>query len=74
MTSLIIVAAFSGFFYGRSFERTKTLTQAISAIKNREKIDDKISTLTPFQLCLALGGVHDECSTVLHGVDETASH
>ncbi|WP_336278484.1 hypothetical protein [Bartonella sp. CB175] len=74
MITLVIVAALSSFFYGRSFERNRTLMQAVSAFQNRKKINDKIFSLSPFHVCLALGGVPDECSTVLRGVDKTTSH
>ncbi|WP_455481780.1 hypothetical protein V4P56_04805 [Bartonella sp. B35(2025)] len=74
IAALITIAVLSGFFYGRSFERNRTLIQAVSAFKNREKINDEIFSLSSFHICLALGGVPDECATVLRGMDKTPDH
>ncbi|WP_336288143.1 MULTISPECIES: hypothetical protein [unclassified Bartonella] len=72
--ALVIVVALSSFFYGRSFERSRTLIQAVSAFQNREKINDEIFFLSPFHVCLALGGMPDECATVLRGMDEATKN
>ncbi|MCZ2203726.1 hypothetical protein [Bartonella sp. A05] len=72
--TFMIAAALSGFFYGRSFEHTKTLSQAVVAFQNREKINDETFALSPFHLCIALGGLSDECSTLLHGMDKTSRY
>ncbi|WP_336276959.1 hypothetical protein [Bartonella sp. CB178] len=70
----LIAATLSGFFYGRLLERNRTLVQAVSAFQNREKINDKVLSLSPFRLCIALGGMPDECKTLLRGMDETPNH
>lgn len=70
----VIAAALSGFFYGRSFECSKTLKQAMVAFKNREKINDETFALSPFHLCIALGGLSNECSSLLRWLDKTSYH
>ncbi|WP_455476849.1 hypothetical protein [Bartonella sp. B41] len=69
IVALIIIAALGSFFYGRSFERNRTLIQAVSAFQNREKINHEIFSLSPFRICIALGGMSDECADVLRGMD-----
>ncbi|WP_455478013.1 hypothetical protein V3565_04490 [Bartonella sp. B10] len=72
--ALITIAALSSFFYGRYFERNKTLIQAVSAFQDREKINDEIFSLSPLRICLALGGMPDECTAVLRGMDQTPDY
>ncbi|WP_332065707.1 hypothetical protein [Bartonella sp. CB189] len=74
MITLIIVVALSSFFYGRFVQKNKALIQAVSAFQNREKINDEILALSPFNVCLALGGMPDECASVVHGMDKTSRH
>ncbi|AQX18845.1 hypothetical protein Bcsk_012400 [Bartonella sp. CDC_skunk] len=71
---LVIVIALSSFFYGRSFERTRSLIQAISALQNREKINAETFTLSPFSLCRALGGMPKECAVLLHRMEKASNH
>ena len=68
--SLILAAAFlSGFFYGRSAGRTAALESAVIAYQNRERIDHETDNLSPVDLCIAVGGLPDECTTLLRGVE-----
>ncbi|KEG20335.1 hypothetical protein [Bartonella bacilliformis] len=71
MTALFFVA-FTSFFYGRSFERSKSLINAISSFQNREKINDEVFALSPFHLCLSLGGMPKECADILRRVEQVA--
>ncbi|ALE03059.1 hypothetical protein [Bartonella ancashensis] len=70
----IISTVIGSFLYGRSFERTQTLVQAISTFQNREKINNETFALSPFSLCRALGGMPEECADVLRRVDTTTDH
>ncbi|WP_051039118.1 hypothetical protein [Bartonella australis] len=69
---LVLSAGACCVFYGRSSERTKILVQAEMAFQNREKINDEVLSLSPFHLCLALGGVSKECATILRRLDKTS--
>ncbi|EYS91664.1 hypothetical protein X471_00739 [Bartonella bacilliformis str. Heidi Mejia] len=70
MITALFFVAFTSFFYGRSFERGKSLINAISSFQNREKINDEIFALSPFHLCLALGGMPEECADILRRVEQ----
>ncbi|AQX28403.1 MULTISPECIES: hypothetical protein [unclassified Bartonella] len=74
MALLIIIIALSSFFYGRSFERTRSLMQAMSALQNREKINVETFALSPFNLCRALGGMPKECTILLHRMEQASDY
>lgn len=63
-----------GFLYGRESGRKKALENAIIAFQKREKINDDISKLGDVDLCIALGGLPDECGSLMRGLDETTEN
>lgn len=69
---LIIAAAIGGFFMGQRAEKQKLLEAANAAFKNSSEVENEVETLTPYDRCLALGGVPDECKVLLRGLDKTA--
>ena len=70
--ALLLSAAFtSGFFYGRSSGRNDALKAAVTAFQNREKINHDVSKLGDIDLCVALGGMRDECEELMPGMDKT---
>jgi len=71
---LILMLAFSsGYMAGRKYGREATLKAAVQAYQTREKINHETDNLDPARLCLALGGVREECAALMRGVAEAAS-
>lgn len=69
---IIAMAALSGFFYGRKLEQKAALESAVEALQKRERINNEVSHLNSFDLCIALGGLPDQCTVFLPRLDETA--
>ena len=65
--ALIVVA----FCIGQETEKQKSLKAAITAFENSHEVENEVEALTPYQRCLALGGVPDECKVFLRGLDKT---
>lgn len=61
-----------GFLYGQASGRESALARAVVSFQNREKINHEIESLDSVGLCIALGGLPDECATLMRGVAETA--
>ena len=68
---LIIAAASGGFFMGQHWGKQKTLEAANAALENSHEVENEVETLTPYQRCLAVGGLPDECKVLLRGLDKT---
>lgn len=68
---LSFAAFMSGFFYGQNTSRKAVLEQAVSAFQQSEKIKNEVATMDDFELCIALGGLRDICTTFLRGLDKT---
>lgn len=68
---LLIAALFSGFFYGRNFERQLSYQAAISAYQNAGDIENEIHNLDNYSLCLAAGGLPNSCQIFLRGLEKT---
>ena len=66
--ALIVVA----FCIGQETEKQKSLKAAITAFENSHEVENEVEALTPYQRCLAVGGVPDECKILLRGLDKTA--
>jgi len=69
---LIIAAASGGFFMGQHWGKQKTLEAANAAFENSHEVENEVEALNPYQRCLAIGGVPDECKVLLRGLDKTA--
>jgi len=70
----IVGAAFiSGFFIGKRSQRDRELQKTIEALYEREKINEKISKFDDVDLCVALGGLPDDCVRFLRRLDKTTS-
>ena len=65
--ALIVVA----FCIGQETEKQKSLKAAITAFENSHEVENEVETLNPYQRCLAIGGVPDECKVLLRGLDKT---
>ena len=66
--ALIVVAL----CIGQETERQKSLKAAIAVYENSREIENEVETLTPYQRCLAVGGVPYDCRVLLRGLDKTA--
>ncbi|WP_295965793.1 hypothetical protein [uncultured Bartonella sp.] len=68
----IIVAAISGgIFIGQELQKQKSLKAAITAFENSHEVENEVETLTPYQRCLAVGGLPYDCRVLLRGLDKT---
>ena len=68
---LIIAAASGGFFMGQHWGKQKLLEAANAAFENSHEVENEVEALTPYQRCLAIGGLPDECKVLLRGLDKT---
>ena len=68
---LIIAAAIGGFFMGQHWGKQKTLEAANAAFEKSHEVENEVEALNPYQRCLALGGLPDECKVFLRGLDKT---
>ena len=66
--ALIVVA----FCIGQETEKQKSLKAAITAFENSHEVENEVEALTPYQRCLAVGGVPYDCRVLLRGLDKTA--
>ena len=65
--ALIIVAL----CIGQETERQKSLKAAIAVYENSREIENEVEALTPYQRCLAVGGMPYDCRVLLRGLDKT---
>ena len=68
---LIIAAVSGGFFMGQHCEKQKTLEAANAAFEKSHEVENEVEALNPYQRCLAVGGLPDECKVLLRGLDKT---
>ena len=69
----IIVAAISGgIFIGQELQKQKSLAAANAAFEKSHEVENEVEALTPYQRCLAVGGVPYDCRVLLRGLDKTA--
>lgn len=73
LVALLFYAAFmSGFFYGGRRSREAALQNAVIAFQAREKINHGVENMRDVDLCIALGGLPDDCAAILRGMGEAA--
>ena len=68
---LIIAAAIGGFFMGKRTENTNRMKADNTAFQQSHEVENEVEALNPYQRCLAVGGVPDECKILLRGLDKT---
>ena len=68
---LIIAAAIGGFFMGKRTENTNRMKADNTAFQQSHEAENEVEALTPYNRCLALGGLPDECKVFLRGLDKT---
>ncbi|WP_295894979.1 hypothetical protein [uncultured Bartonella sp.] len=67
-----IAAGYGGFFMGQRAEKQKWIEAANAAFENSHEVENEVEALNPYQRCLAVGGLPDECKVLLRGLDKTA--
>jgi len=68
---LLLAGLFAaGYFSGCQQGRKTTLKAAVSAYQLRGQINHETDNLDPVALCHALGGLREECATLLRGMDK----
>ena len=65
--ALIVVA----FCIGQETEKQKSLKASITAFENSHEVENEVEALTPYQRCLAVGGLPYDCRVLLRGLDKT---
>lgn len=65
--ALIVVA----FCIGQETEKQKLLKASITAFENSHEVENEVEALTPYQRCLAVGGLPYDCRVLLRGLDKT---
>lgn len=68
---LIIAAAIGGFFMGKRTENTNRMKADNTAFQQSHEVENEVEALTPYQRCLAVGGVPYDCRVLLRGLDKT---
>lgn len=68
---LIIAAAIGGFFMGKRTENTNRMKADNTAFQQSHEVENEVEALNPYNRCLALGGLPDECKVFLRGLDKT---
>ena len=68
---LIIAAAIGGFFMGKRTENTNRMKADNTAFQQSHEVENEVEALTPYDRCLAIGGLPDECKILLRGLDKT---
>lgn len=58
--------------HGRQQAAVAALQASIQAIRTREDIDHEVDRADLIDICVELGGVRDDCTDQLRGVDATA--
>jgi len=68
---LIIAAAIGGFFMGKRTENINRMKADNTAFQQSHEVENEVEALNPYNRCLALGGLPDECKVFLRGLDKT---
>ena len=72
MTIVVIIALIVvAFCIGQETEKQKSLKAAITAFENSHEVENEVEALTPYQRCLAVGGLPYDCRVLLRGLDKT---
>lgn len=66
-----IAAGYGGFFMGQRSENQKLFEAANAAFENSHEVENEVEALNPYNRCLAVGGLPDECKVFLRGLDKT---
>jgi|GEM_PF-2423526 len=70
--TLLFAAALGGFFIGEYVEKQILLEADNTAFQNSGQVEDEVKTLNPYQRCIALGGVPNECKVFMRGLNKAS--
>ena len=68
---VILAATYGGIVIGQRLEKQKSLEAANAAFQKSREVENEVEALNPYQRCLAIGGVPDQCKILLRGLDKT---
>ena len=68
---VIFAAVSGGIFIGQELQKQKSLAAANAAFEKSHEVENEVEALTPYQRCLAVGGMPDQCKILLRGLDKT---
>ncbi|CAM1656302.1 unnamed protein product [Bartonella choladocola] len=68
---VILAVAYGGIVIGQRLEKQKSLAAANAAFQKSREVENEVEALTPYNRCLALGGLPNECKILLRGLDKT---
>ena len=68
---VILAATYGGIVIGQRLEKQRSLEAANAAFQKSREVENEVEALNPYQRCLAIGGVPDECKVFLRGLDKT---
>ena len=68
---VILAATYGGIVIGQRLEKQRSLEAANAAFQKSREVENEVEALNPYQRCLALGGLPDECKVFLRGLDKT---
>ena len=68
---VILAATYGGIVIGQRLEKQKSLAAANAAFQKSREVENEVEALTPYNRCLALGGLPNECKILLRGLDKT---
>ena len=68
---IILAVAYSGIVIGQRLEKQKSLEAANAAFQQSREVENEVEALNPYQRCLAIGGLPNECKVLLRGLDKT---
>jgi len=70
--AILFAAAFmSGFLLGRSSETSKQDKAANAAFQNSEDVQNEVNQLNPYDSCLSIGRVPEQCKVLMRRIDKT---
>ena len=68
--TLLLAAALGSFFIGEYVEKQILLEADNTAFQNSGQVENEVKTLNPYQRCIALGGVPNECKVFMRGLNK----
>lgn len=73
VTGLVIVglAYGAGYIGGKKAGRINQLQQTVKAHEDRNEIDESVGGLDALARCIELGGLPDDCTAAMRGMEET---
>jgi len=63
-----------GFIQGQKYGREAALKAAVAAYQTRGQINHETDNLNPAALCLALGGLPEQCTGLMRGLDKATQN